>query len=184
MPTDIFVAARLQRGAEHLHKLGPRATAELLAEVGKRIGGMTTILDQDADAILLHGENQQAEATGMTRRGARLKKHCHRNKRSNLPSLVTCIHEAAHVVAHLVLDELSPYPAPYIGYVTVVPDEGRLGHVKTQPRVYPFETRPQLEALLPVEARWQVYQVQRSTSLKCLPDGLPKRTTLLGQWRR
>jgi hypothetical protein len=35
---------RLQRGAEHLHLLGPRATAELLAEVGRRIGGMPCIL--------------------------------------------------------------------------------------------------------------------------------------------
>ncbi len=35
---------RLQRGAEHLHDLGPRATAEFLAEIGERIGGMPTIL--------------------------------------------------------------------------------------------------------------------------------------------
>ena len=35
---------RLQRGAEHLHTLGPRATAELLAEVGARIGGMPAII--------------------------------------------------------------------------------------------------------------------------------------------
>ena len=34
----------LQRGCEHLHRLGPRATAELLAEVDRRIGGMTCIL--------------------------------------------------------------------------------------------------------------------------------------------
>jgi hypothetical protein len=44
MPTDHFTAARLQRGAEHLHKLGPRATAELLAEVGNRIGGIPAII--------------------------------------------------------------------------------------------------------------------------------------------
>ena len=31
--------ARLQRGAEHLHQLGPRAMAEFLAELGGRIGG-------------------------------------------------------------------------------------------------------------------------------------------------
>jgi hypothetical protein len=30
---------RLQRGADHLHKLGPRATAEFLAELASRIGG-------------------------------------------------------------------------------------------------------------------------------------------------
>ena len=34
----------LQRGAEHLHALGPRATAEFLAEVGHRIGGTPCIL--------------------------------------------------------------------------------------------------------------------------------------------
>ena len=32
-------AARLHRGAEHLHRLGPRALAELLTELGSRIGG-------------------------------------------------------------------------------------------------------------------------------------------------
>jgi hypothetical protein len=41
---DPIVSVRLQRGAEYLHKLGPRATAELLAEVGNRIGGMPAIL--------------------------------------------------------------------------------------------------------------------------------------------
>ena len=35
---------RLQRGAEHLHLLGDRATAEFLAEVADRIGGMPAIL--------------------------------------------------------------------------------------------------------------------------------------------
>jgi hypothetical protein len=35
---------RLQRGAEHLHRLGARATAELLAEVADRIGGMPCII--------------------------------------------------------------------------------------------------------------------------------------------
>jgi hypothetical protein len=35
---------RLQRGAEHLHKLGARATAELLSEVAHRIGGMPCIM--------------------------------------------------------------------------------------------------------------------------------------------
>jgi hypothetical protein len=41
---DPFDRLRLQRGAEHLHALGPRATAELLAEVAGRIGGMPCIL--------------------------------------------------------------------------------------------------------------------------------------------
>jgi hypothetical protein len=40
---DPFTRLRLQRGAEHLHRLGPRATAELLAEVGARIGGMPCV---------------------------------------------------------------------------------------------------------------------------------------------
>jgi hypothetical protein len=35
---------RLQRGAEHLHRLGARPTAELLAEVATRIGGLPCII--------------------------------------------------------------------------------------------------------------------------------------------
>jgi hypothetical protein len=35
---------RLQRGVEHLHKLGPRPTAELLADVAAKIGGLPCIL--------------------------------------------------------------------------------------------------------------------------------------------
>ena len=34
-PLDPFTALRLRRGAEHLHCLGPRAVAGLLAEVGR-----------------------------------------------------------------------------------------------------------------------------------------------------
>jgi hypothetical protein len=41
---DPFTGLRLQRGCEHLHRLGPRATAELLAEIDRRIGGMAAIL--------------------------------------------------------------------------------------------------------------------------------------------
>jgi hypothetical protein len=41
---DPVAQRRLQRGVEHLHACGARATAELLAEVGHRIGGMPTIL--------------------------------------------------------------------------------------------------------------------------------------------
>ena len=37
-------ALRLQRGAEHLHELGPRALAEFLAELAQRIGGMPATL--------------------------------------------------------------------------------------------------------------------------------------------
>jgi hypothetical protein len=43
-PIDPLTELRLQRGAEHLCGLGPRATAELLAEVTHRIGGMPCVL--------------------------------------------------------------------------------------------------------------------------------------------
>ena len=41
---DSLDTLRLQRGAEHLHRLGSRATAELLAEVAEKIGGWPVIL--------------------------------------------------------------------------------------------------------------------------------------------
>jgi hypothetical protein len=41
---DPLISIRLQRGAEHPHRLGARATAELLAEVAHRIGGMPCIM--------------------------------------------------------------------------------------------------------------------------------------------
>jgi hypothetical protein len=41
---DTLDRLRLQRGVEHLHQLGPRATAELLSEVAHRIGGMPCII--------------------------------------------------------------------------------------------------------------------------------------------
>ena len=37
---------RLQRGAEHLHCLGPRACAEVLAEIGAQTGAMRWIIDR------------------------------------------------------------------------------------------------------------------------------------------
>jgi len=40
---------RLQRGAEHLHRLGARATAEFLTEVAGAIGGMPCILRRLAE---------------------------------------------------------------------------------------------------------------------------------------
>jgi hypothetical protein len=40
---------RLQRGAKHLHRLGPRAIAELLLGIGDQIGGMPAILDTLAE---------------------------------------------------------------------------------------------------------------------------------------
>jgi hypothetical protein len=42
--TDLSIIARLERGAEHLHRLGAPAIAELLAEVGDRIGGIPCIV--------------------------------------------------------------------------------------------------------------------------------------------
>lgn len=45
---DPFTAARLQRGVEYLHRLGPRANAEFLAEIAKHVG-MPCILDLLAD---------------------------------------------------------------------------------------------------------------------------------------
>jgi hypothetical protein len=41
---DPIARLHLQRGAEHLHQLGGRATAEFLAEVVDRIGGMPAIM--------------------------------------------------------------------------------------------------------------------------------------------
>ncbi len=41
---DSLQMLRLQRGVEHLHKLGPRATAEALAEMADRIGGLPALL--------------------------------------------------------------------------------------------------------------------------------------------
>jgi hypothetical protein len=42
---DPFTAGCLQRGAEHLHRLGARTTAELLAGVGGCLGGTPCILN-------------------------------------------------------------------------------------------------------------------------------------------
>jgi hypothetical protein len=42
-------ALRLQRGAEHLRRLGSRAVAEFLAEIGRRYGCEEAILDQLAE---------------------------------------------------------------------------------------------------------------------------------------
>ena len=41
---DPFTRRRLQRGVEHLHQLGPRATAEFLTEVADHIGGLPAII--------------------------------------------------------------------------------------------------------------------------------------------
>ena len=44
---------RLRHGAEHLQRLGARRTAEFLAEIGSRIGGMPAIF-----ALLVEYEEQ------------------------------------------------------------------------------------------------------------------------------
>ena len=44
MPFSHLDRARLDRGAEHLHHLGPRALAEMLAQLAARIGGGPAIL--------------------------------------------------------------------------------------------------------------------------------------------
>ena len=41
---DPFTRLRLERGAQHLHHLGPRAVAEFLAEIADAIGGTPCIL--------------------------------------------------------------------------------------------------------------------------------------------
>ena len=43
-PMHILDRLRLERGAEHLHRLGARATAEFLAELATAIGGQPAIL--------------------------------------------------------------------------------------------------------------------------------------------
>lgn len=56
---------RLDRGAEHLHRLGARATAELLAEVASRIGGAPAILATLAEwERLTPGQVRAARASG------------------------------------------------------------------------------------------------------------------------
>ena len=42
---DVVGGLRFRRQVEHLHRLGPRATAELLAEIGAE-RGITTIIDR------------------------------------------------------------------------------------------------------------------------------------------
>jgi len=44
MPMNHYDRLRLERGAAHLHCLGARATAEFLAELAARIGGMPACL--------------------------------------------------------------------------------------------------------------------------------------------
>jgi hypothetical protein len=49
MKLDNLDRLRFERGAAHLHRLGARATAELLAEVAESIGGAPCILARLAD---------------------------------------------------------------------------------------------------------------------------------------
>ena len=48
-PMDMLARLRLQRGAEHLHNLGPRATAEFLAELAAEIGGWPAMMGMLAE---------------------------------------------------------------------------------------------------------------------------------------
>jgi hypothetical protein len=48
-PSGVHDALRLRRGAEHLRRLGSRAVAEFLAEIGRRYGCEEAILDQLAE---------------------------------------------------------------------------------------------------------------------------------------
>lgn len=44
IPLDTMARHRIQRGVEHLHRLGSRATSEFLADVATRIGGLPAIV--------------------------------------------------------------------------------------------------------------------------------------------
>ena len=44
MPLDSLDQLRLQRGTQHLHKLGPRAVAGFLEDLADHIGGMPAAL--------------------------------------------------------------------------------------------------------------------------------------------
>jgi hypothetical protein len=60
---DPFMAVRLQRGTEHLHRLGPRVIAEFLLELAERIGGLPA-----ATALLVEYERlspRLIRATGL-----------------------------------------------------------------------------------------------------------------------
>lgn len=57
---DPFTVLRMQRGVEHLHGLGPRATAEFLGDVADQIGGWPTI-------IALLGEYERRLSPAMLR---------------------------------------------------------------------------------------------------------------------
>jgi hypothetical protein len=46
---ELIGRMRLQRGAEHLHDLGPRAFAEFLAEIAATIGGRSSIMGSLAE---------------------------------------------------------------------------------------------------------------------------------------
>jgi len=71
------------------------------------------------------------------------------NRDRTTPPLWLCIHEAGHAVAHLVLDELPPYPGPSITSVSVIPDGDFRGRVRGQRRVWTKQfSRDETEARL------------------------------------
>lgn len=65
---------RIERGAYTLHRLGPAATAELLAEVANRIGGLPCIVSCLTECEHRHKKAARsvgAHATSPTREAAR-----------------------------------------------------------------------------------------------------------------
>ena len=61
-PADVVADPRFRRQVERLHQLGPRATAELLAEIGVE-RSITTIIDSKL-AIYTELDPGALEATG------------------------------------------------------------------------------------------------------------------------
>jgi hypothetical protein len=65
MHLDSLTRQRLLRGAAHLHRLGPDAVADFLAEVAGRIGGMPVTI-----GTLIEYERRPGPAPIRKRRGA------------------------------------------------------------------------------------------------------------------
>jgi hypothetical protein len=56
---------RIERGAYSLHRLGPAATAELLAEVANRVGGLPCIVSCLTECEQRHKHAARRIASGM-----------------------------------------------------------------------------------------------------------------------
>ena len=57
------------------------------------------------------------------------------HRSAGAPHLWLAVHEAAHAVAGLALDELPPYPGPFLRSVSALPGAGTLGHCAKPMRV-------------------------------------------------